>query len=77
MSPDGLGSETLVERGRRGVRVVGGVGRRMTSLRSESSTKMVSKEEPTGDLGRENGTVGEDAVPIKAAIQRSIAVRAA
>jgi hypothetical protein len=67
----------LVERGRRGLRVVGGVGRSMTSSRSESSTKMVSKEELTGDLGSEGGTADEDVVPVKAAIQRSIAVRAA
>jgi hypothetical protein len=49
----------------------------MTSSRSESSTKMVSKEELTGDLGSEGGTADEDVVPVKAAIQRSIAVRAA
>jgi hypothetical protein len=72
-----LASETLVVRGSKGVRVVGGVGRRMTSSRSDSSTKMVSKEEATGDLGKEDMTVDEDVVSIKAAIQRSIAVRAA
>jgi hypothetical protein len=67
----------LVVRDRKGALIVGGVGRRMTSSRSDSSTKTVSKEELTGDLWREDGTVDEDVVPAKAAIQRSIAVRAA
>jgi hypothetical protein len=66
----------LVARDRKGIRVVGGVGR-MTSSRSDSSTETVSKEELTGDLGRKDWTVDEDMVPVKAAIQRSIAVRAA
>ena len=58
VSGGGLAPETLVVRGRKGVLVVGGVGRRMTSSRSDSSTKTVSKEELTGDLGRGDGTVG-------------------
>jgi hypothetical protein len=64
-----LASETLVVRGRKGVRVVGGVGGRMTSSRSDSSTKLVSKEEATGDLGKEDMTGDEDVVSVKAAIQ--------
>ena len=77
VSEGGLTSETLVVRGRKGALIVGGVGRRMTSSRSDSSMKTVSKEELTGDLGREDGRVDEDVVLVKAAIQRSIAVRAA
>lgn len=68
MSGDVASLETLVERGCRGVRVIRSIERRITSLRSESLTKMVSKEGVKGDLGRDSRIADEDTVPIKAAI---------